>query len=603
MRAAAESWWRRAYAAAAPLRARPGLVCALAVVALSAFTYEQFFRSGVMQTGDTGHAARIYEMDRCLNDGQIPCRWAADLGNGYGQPLFNYYSPLPYYVGALLHKAGFSYLKSADALFIIAFVGAALSMFLLARRLWGNLGGAVSAMVFVYAPYLGFNGYLRGALVELWGLAVTPLLLWAIHELVTTGRRRFVPLVALSTALLLLSHNLVAMIVFPAAVALTLALLPLRGRQASRPALLCGAGAVWGFGLAAFFELPVLLEADLVQLENLIEPPYHFAGNFFTSNELFLVRSADYRFIVAGERGAPVQIGWAQWALAGLSAPATAVFWRTQRRREALAVAVFAGAFAFASFMSLSQSTRIWNTFDSLHYLQFPWRYTGLVSLSAGLLAGAWFGVLRSRPIGVQLLAAAVVIGVTIGLGQPFFQPILRCTDAISRELHCPPDDEAYFSDEFFPVQQFGGIEAYLPSAVDEVPNGLPDAAAAVLEGAASISAGERSSDSLSFAVDADGAARIEAALTDFPNWRVRIDGETAEHTASAPHGLVAFSVPSGAHEVDIQLESTNVRRLGNIISLLSWLALLLAGASFVAAPLLKRMGVDLSRVMRRQRP
>ena len=46
---------------------------------------------------------RLYEMDRCFKDGQIPCRWVPDLGNLYGYPLFNYYAPLPYYFGWLIY--------------------------------------------------------------------------------------------------------------------------------------------------------------------------------------------------------------------------------------------------------------------------------------------------------------------------------------------------------------------------------------------------------------------------------------------------------------------------------------------------------------------
>ena len=45
---------------------------------------------------------RLYEMDQCFKDHQIPCRWVPDLGGIYGYPLFNYYAPLPYYFGELI---------------------------------------------------------------------------------------------------------------------------------------------------------------------------------------------------------------------------------------------------------------------------------------------------------------------------------------------------------------------------------------------------------------------------------------------------------------------------------------------------------------------
>ena len=51
----------------------------------------QLFRPGYFTMHDDLQVMRLFEMDRCLQDGQIPCRWAADLGAGYGQPMFNYY--------------------------------------------------------------------------------------------------------------------------------------------------------------------------------------------------------------------------------------------------------------------------------------------------------------------------------------------------------------------------------------------------------------------------------------------------------------------------------------------------------------------------------
>lgn len=177
----------RARLEASRLRRLPAWAAAVvALVLLAAFAYAPLIGGGMILTGDTSHAVRIFELRRCLDDGQLPCRWVPDLGNGYGYPLFNYYPPLPYYVGDLLHWLGLSYLRTVDVLYAIGLVGAGLSMFALARRLWGDLGGLVSAVAYVYAPYLALDVYMRGALAELWALALAPALLWALYELITT---------------------------------------------------------------------------------------------------------------------------------------------------------------------------------------------------------------------------------------------------------------------------------------------------------------------------------------------------------------------------------------------------------------------------------
>ncbi len=44
---------------------------------------------------DDVQVIRLYEMDKCFKDHQIPCRWVPDLGGLYGYPIFNYYAPMP----------------------------------------------------------------------------------------------------------------------------------------------------------------------------------------------------------------------------------------------------------------------------------------------------------------------------------------------------------------------------------------------------------------------------------------------------------------------------------------------------------------------------
>ena len=575
------------------LSAPPALAGGLALVLLSAFAYRQLFGGGMILTADNLHAMRIFEMRRCLEDGQLPCRWVPDMGNGYGYPLFNYYPPLPYYLGDLLYRLGLSYLRAVDVLYILGLVGAGLAMFTLGRRLWGDLGGLVSAVAYVYAPYLALDVYMRGALVELWALALAPALLWAVYELVTTGRARFVPLVALFLALLLLSHNLVAVIVAPALALWAAVLLLTRGRASWRSflkeGLLGAAGAVWGFGLAAFFTLPVLTEGGLIQLDNVAETLDHkgflYPHNFVTVRDLFLERTADYGFLVGIGEETPVQIGWFHWALAGLSLPAALFLLRSGRHQAGLAGLMFAVFFGVGVFMTVSPSRFIWDAFEALRFLQFPWRYLGLVSLGAAGLAGAWLGVLRDRPPWAQLLVAATLIGIFIGTGQTFFQPLYRCQVARVREIRCPGSDAEYFSPAEFARSQRGSIEDYLPTAIKLIPERPPEAPALVVAGSARILSAAAGTDWLRLRIEAAAPSGLEVAVYDFPNWRVRVDGETAPHAASRPSGLITFAVPAGAREVDVRLEDTGVRRLGNLLSLASWGALALTLPAILLVP------------------
>src|SRR3989344_8824286 len=117
---------------------------------------------------DDVQVIRLYEMDKCIKDGQIPCRWVPDLGGLYGYPIFNYYAPLPYYFGELFYFVTANLILSVKIMFATAFLGSYLFMYLLARKFWGPWGAALSGIFYSFAPYHAVNLYVRGAIGELW---------------------------------------------------------------------------------------------------------------------------------------------------------------------------------------------------------------------------------------------------------------------------------------------------------------------------------------------------------------------------------------------------------------------------------------------------
>jgi hypothetical protein len=363
-------------------------------------------------------------------------------------------------------------------------------------------------------------------------------------------------------------------------------LLASRGRQSWRPAVYGSIAAVWGFGLAAFFVLPVLLEGDLIRLDNVArtatQDDYLYSTAFASVHDLFFLRSSDYSLLLRQRETIPLQLGWFHWPLVLLALPAGVVFLRTRRRMEGLAVLALALAFGIGVFMAISASRFIWDSFDSLRFLQFPYRYLGLTSIGAAALAGAWLAVLRDRPMVQQLAAATILAGVFIGTGATFFQPYVRCTEENSAKLACAPSDSAYFAPEYFVYLRRSGIEAYLPADVGFVAE-PPKEPAVLVIGDARIAGAGQGSDWLDLDVDAVRTTTVQAAMFDFPNWRVRVDGTVVPHWPGPVSGQIRFDVPAGVHRVELRLEDTDVRRLGNRLSLVSWALLALVGAGVLA--------------------
>ena len=98
------------------------------VFVLSIFAIRSLFINGYFPMHDDTQVARVVVMAKALSEGQFPVRWVSDLGYGYGYPIFNFYGPLPYYVGGAIHAIGIDSVVATKWMFGIGAVTAAISM-------------------------------------------------------------------------------------------------------------------------------------------------------------------------------------------------------------------------------------------------------------------------------------------------------------------------------------------------------------------------------------------------------------------------------------------------------------------------------------------
>ena len=161
------------------------------IMFLSYWAIAPFFSSGFFPMHDDTQGARVFEMHKALVDGMFPVRWSADLGDGDGFPIFNFYTPLASYIGAIVQLIGFDALIATKIMMASGLVLAAITMYYFAKEFWGKLGGIVSAVLYLYAPYHSVNTYVRGAVAELWAYAFVPVAFYGLYKifLITTEKK------------------------------------------------------------------------------------------------------------------------------------------------------------------------------------------------------------------------------------------------------------------------------------------------------------------------------------------------------------------------------------------------------------------------------
>ena len=257
------------------------------ILILSVFILWPTFMPGYFFHHDDLQVMRVFEMRKCIEDLQLPCRWVPDMGYGNGFPLFNFYGVLPYYIGAFL-SLFLGFVGAAKALFFIPLLVGGVAMYFLAKELYGEYGGVVGAVLYQFAPYRALDSYVRGAIAESFALSIAPFIFYFSLKLVKDPNIKNLILNSLFLSLFLLSHNIMTMFFIPIFGLWNLILLWQKKFKGIKTVIL---STILGVGLAAFFVLPAFLEKNLVKSETLIQGGTDFRAHFVTVSQLFIDRS------------------------------------------------------------------------------------------------------------------------------------------------------------------------------------------------------------------------------------------------------------------------------------------------------------------------
>ncbi|MEK7504071.1 MAG: hypothetical protein AAB550_01015 [Patescibacteria group bacterium] len=410
---------------------------------------------GYFPMHDDLQAMRQLQLDKCFSDWQIPCRWVPDMGYSYGYPLFNFYPPLPYYIGQVVHWFGFSFTETVKVLGIMVFAVSAITMYLLAAEFFGSLGGMLAAMIYLYAPYHSVDFYVRAAVNESWAMVWFPLIYWLTYKLIKNPAWMLVPWVAISVAALMLSHNPMLMIFVPTYM-IWIFFWWIKFKSVSSFKYLL-VSALWALGLAAFFTLPVLVEQKYAHLETLVIGYFNYLAHFLDFRQMFININWGYGSSVLGsEDTMSFAIGYLQWIVPLFIACILFFSKKLSHLRPMLILLLF--LLASSSFLTHSKATWIWQHFQPLEFLQFPWRFLSLIIFFASFISGAI--VLISKKF------IPIILMLLLLLNANYFRP---------RDWWPQANDQDRFSGENWRLQLTSGIFDYLPIWGKLPPAGAPN--------------------------------------------------------------------------------------------------------------------------------
>jgi len=563
---------------------------------LCSFALLPLLRSGGLPSGYDVlyHVYRVAEMQRSWEAGVFLPRWADSFYFGYGYPVFHYYASVTYYLTSILISlTGMSALAALRGVIALSLLGGGVGMYGFCRPRWGVAGAVLAAVVYVYSPYLLYTEpYTRGDYPELLSFGLIPWVFWAFDALAAASRPRAVVLAAGSVALLIQTHNLMALVFF----AILCGWLVWRwcvGELSKRHlGLLLGVAGL-GVGLSAYFWLPVLAERDAVQLDNLIALAELDYRHFFVplGDLLALPPRSD-----AGAMNGLLpryHLGVAGWLLGLLG---VGVVWHRRRRAEVF----FAVLGGLCIFLMTPQAAGVWERLSILAYLQFPWRFLGAAAFCAAVLAGGVGQAATAQRWRLPLLTVLYLLPL-VAVIPLFYVPQWDLKDVDTSTAAYQAAEVAglqrgtTFSGEYLPVNVFvvpDPNQRLLADFADGSP--IDKSHWEILPNGVALTLLSQNPHHAAWRVQAEAPFTLEVLTFDFPGWRARVNGAEVPITPAVPHGFITFPVPSGESLVQVEMSQTAPRWLGYGVSLAAVLGVLGAGLALRrATPPTKTSGED----------
>lgn len=518
-------------------------------------------RPGFFTMYDDMQVIRVNQMDKCVEDGQIPCRWVPDLGYGYGYPLFQYYSPFPYYFMEVFHLFGLSLISSVKIGFAASILFSGIFFFLFVSHFFKPLAALIASVFYVYIPIRAGDLYVRGAMGELWGMVSLPFVLWRFEELLQKTSRKNIVYLALAILVFLTSHNLTILMSVLLLVPWSLLRFSKQSKKSWLPKIkTLSTALVLGVLLSAFYFLPLIIERNLVHLETLTQGYFNYLAHFASLKQLFFSFNWGYGPSVLGPNDdINISVGTIHLTVALLGLVFLIINKKFKYKGEMFLLFC---VFLVSSFLAHEKSTFVWKAFEPLSYLQFPWRFLTISSFCLSVLTGLSVNFLSAK---TKKYVSIVFVAILFYAYLSFFQP---------KDWFFITDKEK-LSGENYQRQITASIYDYLPKSAQKAPDNKAPDDLIVNEGKLEVLQKSRGTNWYSYHIEVKESSFVSIPTYDFPAWQVTIDQEPVQTHPYSKLGLVSFNVDEGEYIINARLAKSLPRQIGDFMSLGGFVILL----------------------------
>lgn len=510
---------------------------------LSLVSIWPFFKKGYFESHDgEWMVIRFTAFHQTLRAGQFPVRFVDRLNSNYGYPVLNFLYPLPFYLAEIPKILGFNFVDSVKAIFAVSTVFSSIAMFWALSRKFDKYSSFAGSILYLFIPYRFVDLYVRGSLGECLAFAFVPLCLGSILN-IQDGKRIYFPVLSVSIALLILSHNVIALLFLPLLLIISLILI-----KKNRFYLLMS--FLLGILISSFFAVPALYDLRFVRLPQIkIGNPQDHLANLID----LIIPKWGYGPTPNGANALPVQLG-----IVPLFITLAALYSQIIKKSRNALIQLLLVIFTLIAFLMSKLSAPIWASMPFSDLIQFPWRLLSIIVFISSFLTAYIISNSKNKKTLSFIVVAAGIISTILYIKPASF------TDK-GDGFYSTNEGTTTVRDEYLPlwVIRQNPIRANTKIQVN---------------GNTRIQEQNIRPSSYTATIKSDTDTNIQVNSIYFPGWQVKVDGKIAPINYTNDFGLINFQLPQGEHKVIIRYTETPVHTAADLISTV---AVIFTGFSF----------------------
>jgi hypothetical protein len=522
------------------------LLVVLTFIACSSLSLDTWFKGG----DSIIHLIRSNDVCYEMSLGNYYPRFLSQACFGKGLPTLNFYPPAFYLLVGYLNAIGFHIITAMVVVCAGSFFLSGWGMYLWTKKYCGEIGALIAATIYLFAPYHLVDIYLRGALPEFMALAILPYLFHGIDLSFSSERSlRGIIYTGLASAAIVMTHNLTAVMIFPFALCYFV-WCRFYFKASYRRFMTACLGPLVGVGLSAFYWMPVMFEKKY-----LLGTGVSIAGNLHYSSHFNNITA----FFSSKEVTAfTFNSLYALVFLCAAVSMAALTSYKDKKRWFGLLTVVC----CFLSVvMTLSIATPVYEAVPTLQYLQFPYRFLG----PATLFLSAFCGFVPSSKLLTGRKNLTWVVCALIMMSCVFLSGNLR---KVEGPLPSFPPNPVAFSKDSYPIFLSWSDGDFIPldstlARGETVVNPVVLSSGGM---AVPVTDYRIVGAKLSCRVALQQEAELVGPWLYFPGWEAKCDNKKMP-VYPDKYGLIAVTIPQGAHDIEIRFGTTWPRVAGWIVA------------------------------------